>query len=98
MVDEIEIIGNEVVPLPVLVYGSSTSESTALVRNHLNELSIPFVEINIDEDEAAARYVEYINHGVKVTPTIVFGDEDFIIVEPERNELHQALKRAGYEL
>lgn len=96
--DGMEIIGNEVRPLPVTIYGSPQSKETELVRARLNDFRIPFVEINVDENETAARYVETINHGERLTPTIVFGDEDFIIVQPTRSELDQALRRAGYGL
>lgn len=93
---EIEIIGNDVVPQPVLIYGRPDCEDTAYVRDQLNEFHVPFVEINIDADEAASKYVTTINHGMRITPTIVFGDEDFIVVQPTHNELFQALRRAGY--
>ena len=98
MTDDIEVIGNEVFPLPVMVYGRPEGDGTAIVRERLKELQISFVEIDIDEDEGAARYVQHINHGALTTPTIVFGDEDFIIVEPTTNELIQALRRAGYQV
>lgn len=97
MVDELEIIGNEVHPLPILVYGRPGCAGTALVRGRLERLRVPFVEVDVEQDEAAARYVEHINHGQLTTPTLVFGDENFIVVEPEMNELNQALRRAGYE-
>lgn len=84
-------------PLAVIVYGSATSQETELVRNRLNELEVPFEEIDVDEDKSAAQYVAHINHGELVIPTIVFGNEDFIIVEPSRNDLDRALSRAGYE-
>lgn len=98
MAEEIEIIGNEVYPLPVLIYSRPTCDHTAQVRDRLKEFQIPFVEINIEEDDAAARYVEHINHGERTTPTIVFGDEEFIVVEPTSNELLQAMRRAGYQV
>lgn len=93
----VERVTNEVFPLPVLIYGRPTCEDTALVRWRLNRLQVPFVEIDVDKDPDAARYVERVNHGNRTTPTIVFGDEDFIIVEPTLEELNHSLRRAGYE-
>ncbi len=54
------------------------------------------MEVNIAADEGAARYVERVNGGFRSTPTLVFGDEAFIVVEPTLEELDAALRRAGY--
>jgi glutaredoxin len=94
--DNYEIVGKDVYPLPVLIYGRSDCEDTQEVRDRLKEFQISFVEIDIDEDESGRRYVERVNHGERITPTLVFGNQDFIIVEPTRLELDQALRRAGY--
>jgi mycoredoxin len=85
-------------PLPILMYARPTCEDSGLARDRLNELSIPFTEINVDSDEETARYVESVNNGFRSTPTIVFGDEVFIIVEPTVEELDSALRRAGYQV
>ena len=98
MAEENDTIGREVYPLPILIYGRPTCEDTAMVRERLKELEVSYVEIDVDEDDSAARYVERINHGQRTTPTLVFGKESFIVVEPSRAELNQALRRAGYEV
>lgn len=98
MDEGIEVVRHDVFPLTVLVYGCPDCEDTIRTRERLENFRIPFVEVNIDEDEKAARYVERINHGERLTPTIVFGDEDFIIVQPDFMELDQALRRAGYDI
>lgn len=94
---EIKGAGNEGVRLPILVYGRPGCDDTDYVREQMNLLHVPFAEVNIDVDKAAEAYVITVNHGLRMTPTIVFGAEDFIIVQPTRNELFQALRRAGYE-
>jgi len=83
-------------PLPIRMYARPDCEDSERARNRLRELGIPFIEINIEEDEAAARYVERLNRGFRSTPTIVFGDEAFYIVEPTVEQLDEALRRAGY--
>lgn len=83
-------------PLSIVMYASPTCEDSELARNRLRKLGIPFTEINVDTDEEAARYVERVNNGFRSTPTIVFGDEAFIVVEPTVKELDDALRRAGY--
>lgn len=86
----------ETAPLPVVMYASPTCEDSDLARNRLRELAIPFQEIDVDADAASARYVERVNGGFRSTPTLVFGDEAFIVVEPTVEELGRALRRAGY--
>ncbi len=85
-------------PLPIRMYARPDCEDSALARDRLRALGIPFIEINIEEDEEAARYVERLNQGFRSTPTIVFGDEAFYIVEPTVEQLDEALRRAGYEI
>lgn len=83
-------------PLPIVMYASPTCEDSDLARQRLQELAIPFLEIDIDADASAARYVEGVNRGFRSTPTIVFGESGFIVVEPTMEELERALRRAGY--
>jgi mycoredoxin len=85
-------------PQPILIYGRPDCEDTEPVRERLNQLGIRFNEINVDEDEEAARFVEGVNNGYCSTPTILFGDGASIIVEPTSAELDDALRRAGYEV
>jgi mycoredoxin len=85
-------------PLPIRMYARPDCEDSELARERLRALGIPFIEINIDEDEEAARYVERLNRGFRSTPTIVFGDEAFYIVEPTVEQLDEALRQAGYAI
>lgn len=85
-------------PLELLIYGRPTCEDTAAVRERLAELDIGYREINVDEDEEAARFVESLNRGFCSTPTMIFGDHEFHVIEPTPDELDRALARAGYEL
>lgn len=85
-------------PLPIRMYASPECEDSELARNRLRELGIPFLEINIEEDEEAARYVERLNCGFRSMPTIVFGEESFFVVEPTVEQLDEALRRAGYPI
>jgi mycoredoxin len=80
------------------MYTNPTCEDSELARNRLQELKIPFEEITVDESEEAARHVERLNNGFRSTPTIVFGDEEFIVVEPTVEELDRALQRASHRI
>jgi glutaredoxin len=83
-------------PLSITMHGRPTCEDTALARERLNALGIAYHETNVDTDPASAAIAEQLNHGQRVTPTIVFGDEEFVIREPTIKALDAALKRAGH--
>ncbi len=85
-------------PLPIVMYARPTCEDSELARNRLHELGVPFEEVNVDENPEAARYVEHLNRGFCSTPTIIFGNEVLIVVEPTVEELDAALWRAGYRV
>jgi glutaredoxin len=96
MTDDMDIIGKEVVPLPVMLYGKPADVGTVRIRERLEELRVSFVEIDLDQDETASTYLEEIRPGNKKIPVVVFGDEEMILVEPGMEELDQKLRRAGY--
>jgi hypothetical protein len=96
--DTNDIVGNEVSPLPVMLYGRPNSINTVMVRTRLAHYDIPFVELDVENDRSAARMVEKINQGELKTPVVVFGDDEFHIVEPNQEELDHGLRKAGYSL
>lgn len=56
-------------------------------------LGVPFTEINIDEDRAAAARVMRLNDGMRSVPTILFPDGS-VLVEPSNAAL--GAKLAAY--
>jgi len=93
-----DTISKDGYPLPILIYGRPTCEDTAAVRERLDELGVSFVEIDVDSDMDAAEFVEKVSRGNRTTPTIVFGNHEFLLVEPISDELDNALRRAGYKV
>ena len=84
-------------PLTLTLYGSRVCEDTAITRDRLRSLHIPFIEhMKEDDDQIRARLVGY-NAGYERTPTLVFGQDEFVLVEPTLDELEDALTRAHYE-
>ena len=53
-------------------------------------LGVPFTEINIDEDRAAAARVMRLNDGMRSVPTILFPDGS-VLVEPSNATLEAKL-------
>ena len=83
--------------LPLTIYGSQTCEDTALVRDRLRVLGIPFRARARDNDPAVTARLEQWNGGDAITPTLVFENEEIIISEPTLEELEGTLQTAGYE-
>jgi mycoredoxin len=83
-------------PLPVTIYINPRCRMALRARDRLRNLNVPFTEINILEDEAAAQHLERLANGFRSTPTIVFGDEEIVLVEPTMSKLEETLRKAGY--
>ncbi len=81
--------------LRVTLYGRPTCEDTAIIRDRLDFLHVPFHEIDVDQDPAAAQFVESLNNGNRVTPTLVIGPTSDTLAEPGVAALDEALQRAG---
>jgi mycoredoxin len=52
---------------------------------------VPFVDIDIEQDDKAAEFVMKLNHGFKSVPTIVFPDGS-TLTEPDRSTLIKKLE------
>lgn len=59
-------------------------------KKFLNEHRVPYEWHDIDQDEAARKYVQEVNNGKQIIPTIVFSDGS-ILVEPTDAELANKL-------
>lgn len=77
------------------VFGRPTCEDTAITRDRLVYLGVPFREIDIEQDPAAAQFVESVNEGNRVTPTVVIEPTSEVLAEPSVTALDEALRRAG---
>ncbi len=83
--------------LNVTVYGSETCEDTALARDHLRALDIPFASRYRETDPAVEDIIKHRNRGNVITPTIVFGNDEIVLAEPSLEQLEEALRAAGHE-
>ena len=75
----------------IIVYGTTWCGDTRRARRVLDENSIAYDWVDIDQDSQARKYVEEVNHGYRSVPTIVFPDGS-MLVEPSTNELMKKLE------
>jgi len=77
----------------IILYGADwcpdCRKSKAFLTN--NKVNFQYIEIDKEENEWAIPIIEKINNGKRKIPTIIIND-DIVLVEPENEELRQALK------
>ena len=73
----------------VVVYITSWCGSCKGVMRFLDEHSITYTTVDIDEDDGGAERVMALNGGHRSVPTIVV-DGDYTLTEPARREMEAA--------
>ena len=87
----------------ITVYGAPWCPDCRRSKQFLGEQRIPYIWVDIDEDEEGRKHVQAVNDGKQIIPTIVFQDGS-ILVEPSNAELAAKLgispkaKREFYDL
>ena len=85
------------------VYGAPWCPDCRRSKQFLGEQRVPYKWIDIDQDDDGRRYVQQVNEGKQIIPTVVFEDGS-ILVEPTNAELASKLgispkaKREFYDL
>ncbi|MBC7222805.1 MAG: glutathione S-transferase N-terminal domain-containing protein [Anaerolineae bacterium] len=74
----------------IVIYGTTWCPDCIRAKAFLDQRGVPYVWVNIEEDEAAAQVVLEKNGGLRVVPTILFPDGS-VLVEPSNRELAQKL-------
>ena len=87
----------------ITVYGAPWCPDCKQSKQFLGEQRVPYKWVDIDQDESGRSYVQQVNDGKQIIPTIVFEDGS-ILVEPTNAELAGKLgispkaKREFYDL
>lgn len=75
----------------VKIYSTSWCAYCRMVKEYLDKLGVPFLEINIEQDQAAMAYIMSKTHSAGV-PQIEIGDQ--VVVGFDRPRIDQALAAA----
>ncbi len=70
----------------IVVYSTVWCPDCKRVKRFFGEQRVPYVSMDIEQDAGAMAFVEKVNQGRRVIPTIVFPDGS-ILVEPSNAEL-----------
>jgi mycoredoxin len=74
----------------IKVYGTRWCPDCFRAKQVFDRLKIPYIWIDIENDEQAFSYVQKVNGGYQSVPTIVFPDGS-VLVEPGNAELEKKL-------
>ena len=74
----------------IIVYSTVWCPDCKRAKKFFGEQRIPYVNIDIEQDPEAMAYVEKVNHGMRMIPTILFPDGS-LLVEPSNAELARKL-------
>ncbi len=77
-------------PSSIMVYGAVWCPDCKRAKKFFGEQRVQYNNVDIDEDAKSVAFVEKINDGKRVIPTIIFPDGG-ILVEPSNAQLAQKL-------
>lgn len=80
---------------PIVMYSTSWCADCRRARRVFETLGVPYHEIDVERDAAAAARVVRINGGMLSVPTILFPDGT-TLVEPSSAELEAKLVASAY--
>jgi len=78
------------VSMDIKIYGTSWCPDTTRARQCLKKHGVAFIWCDIEQDKEGCAFVEKVNQGRRVVPTIVFPDGS-ILVEPSNYELEKKI-------
>ena len=74
----------------IRMYGTTWCQDCKRAKQFFGEHRVPYAFVDVEQDADGLRYVERVNHGKRVVPTIVFLDGD-VLVEPSNAQLAEKL-------
>jgi mycoredoxin len=69
------------------LYSTSTCGPCIRLKQRLHDLGVPFTEVNVEDDDAAAAWVMSVNDGDRVVPTLLFEDGSWLTNPPVEHVL-----------
>ena len=77
-------------PSQIMVYSTVWCPDCKRAKQFFGEHRIPYTNVDIEQDKKAFAFVEKINSGMRIIPSIIFPDGE-ILVEPSNAELANKL-------
>lgn len=80
---------------PVTIYMTDWCPFCKKLMGNLDRTETPYTTINVDEDTEAASWVESVNDGNRVVPTVRYGDDTHQTNPPAGDVRRKAEELAG---
>lgn len=77
----------------LVVYSTTWCGDCQVAKRALTQLSVPFTEVNIEENPDAAAYVMQVNGGRRSVPTLVYNGDAASLSQFSRAKLDSFLTR-----
>ena len=77
-------------PSTIMVYGAVWCPDCKRAKQFFGDQRVQYFNVDIDDDPKSVAFIEKINEGKRIIPTILFPDGD-ILVEPSNAQLAQKL-------
>lgn len=77
-------------PSTIVMYSTSWCPDCKRAKKFLDKNKVPYLDIDVDDDEQGKAFVMEVNNGARVVPTIIFPDGG-VLVEPSTKELREKL-------
>lgn len=81
---------DQIRPDQIMVYSTIWCPDCKRAKQFFGEQRVPYLNVDIEQDAAAMAFVERVNEGKRIIPTIVFPDGS-ILVEPSNAQLSEKL-------
>jgi glutaredoxin len=79
-------------PAQIMMYTTKYCTDCVRVKAFFDANGVSYIQIPIEDDEDATRFVTQVNRGMHSVPTIVFPDGD-VLVEPGWADLRKKLRK-----
>ena len=81
---------NNLKPSGIMVYSTVWCPDCKRAKQFFGEQRVAYTNVDIEQDEKSMAFVEKINEGMRIVPTIIFPDGE-ILVEPSNADLAKKL-------
>ncbi len=73
-------------PSIIVMYSTTWCGNCKRAKKFLTKQNVPYIDVDIEDDEKGREFVMKVNDGARVVPTIFFPDGE-VLVEPSTREL-----------
>lgn len=78
-------------PTTIVVYSTTWCPDCHRAKKFLDHQKVPYLDVDVEKDEAGLTFIKDLNEGRRVVPTIIFPDGD-VLFEPTTSALREKIR------